>query len=80
MSELIDIHGREVLDSRGNPTVEAEVALESGFTGPPARDEGLSDRAKRGDSGTPCQLLGADCARVAVNPLTCLKLQFRKTR
>jgi len=33
MSEIIYIHGREVLDSRGNPTVEAEVTLESGFTG-----------------------------------------------
>ncbi len=30
MSIIVDIHGREVLDSRGNPTVEAEVILESG--------------------------------------------------
>lgn len=30
MSIIVDIHGREVLDSRGNPTVEAEVVLESG--------------------------------------------------
>ncbi|HIQ24513.1 MAG TPA: phosphopyruvate hydratase [Persephonella sp.] len=30
MSTIIDIRGREVLDSRGNPTVEAEVILESG--------------------------------------------------
>ncbi|RUM47521.1 MAG: phosphopyruvate hydratase [Hydrogenothermus sp.] len=30
MSTIIDIRGREVLDSRGNPTVEAEVVLESG--------------------------------------------------
>ncbi len=30
MSAIIDIRGREVLDSRGNPTVEAEVVLESG--------------------------------------------------
>ncbi|WP_456399759.1 phosphopyruvate hydratase [Persephonella sp.] len=30
MSEIIEIKGREVLDSRGNPTVEAEVTLESG--------------------------------------------------
>jgi enolase len=27
------VHGREVLDSRGNPTVEAEVTLEGGATG-----------------------------------------------
>ena len=30
MSAIIDVIGREVLDSRGNPTVEAEVWLESG--------------------------------------------------
>lgn len=33
MSEIFDIHAREVLDSRGNPTVEVEVALESGAMG-----------------------------------------------
>ena len=30
MSSIIDVHGREVLDSRGNPTVEVEVVLASG--------------------------------------------------
>ncbi|RLJ70103.1 enolase [Hydrogenivirga caldilitoris] len=33
MSAIVGIHGREVLDSRGNPTVEAEVVLESGAVG-----------------------------------------------
>lgn len=33
MSEIFDIHAREVLDSRGNPTVEVEVALDSGAVG-----------------------------------------------
>ncbi len=32
MSTIIDVHAREVLDSRGNPTVEAEVVLASGTT------------------------------------------------
>ncbi len=32
MSVIIDVKGREVLDSRGNPTVEAEVTLESGVS------------------------------------------------
>lgn len=32
MSEIIAIQGREILDSRGNPTVEVEVTLESGIT------------------------------------------------
>src|SRR5262245_22432626 len=30
MSRISDVRGREVLDSRGNPTVEAEVTLDSG--------------------------------------------------
>src|SRR5512146_596271 len=33
MTMIIDVHGRQVLDSRGNPTVEAEVRLESGAEG-----------------------------------------------
>ena len=33
MSEIIDIHAREILDSRGNPTVEVDVILESGVLG-----------------------------------------------
>ena len=33
MSIIIDVYGREVLDSRGNPTVEVEVALEDGSVG-----------------------------------------------
>ncbi|HTM46626.1 MAG TPA: phosphopyruvate hydratase [Polyangiaceae bacterium] len=31
MSQIIDVRAREILDSRGNPTVEAEVTTESGF-------------------------------------------------
>ena len=33
MSEIIDICAREILDSRGNPTVEVDVVLESGAVG-----------------------------------------------
>jgi enolase 1/2/3 len=33
VSAIVDVHGREVLDSRGNPTVEAEVTLETGVRG-----------------------------------------------
>ncbi len=42
MSAIIDIIGREVLDSRGNPTVEAEVWLESGAVGRAAVPSGAS--------------------------------------
>ena len=31
--KIVDVHGREVLDSRGNPTVEVDVILENGITG-----------------------------------------------
>ena len=30
MSDILDVYGREVLDSRGNPTVEVEVTLDDG--------------------------------------------------
>jgi enolase len=33
MSTIIDIHAREILDSRGNPTVEVDVILEDGTLG-----------------------------------------------
>src|ERR1700712_1533088 len=33
MTEIVWVHAREVLDSRGNPTVEAEVGLDSGALG-----------------------------------------------
>jgi enolase len=42
MSAIVDIHGREILDSRGNPTVEVEVVLESGASGRAAVPSGAS--------------------------------------
>ncbi len=42
MSAILDIHGREILDSRGNPTVEVEIVLESGATGRAAVPSGAS--------------------------------------
>ncbi|MFO7896909.1 MAG: phosphopyruvate hydratase [Candidatus Cloacimonadales bacterium] len=42
MSEIISIYGREILDSRGNPTVEVEVYLDSGFMGTAAVPSGAS--------------------------------------
>lgn len=42
MSKITDIRGREILDSRGNPTVEAEVVLESGVIGRAAVPSGAS--------------------------------------
>jgi enolase len=42
MSTIIEVTGREILDSRGNPTVEAEVVLSSGVTGRAAVPSGAS--------------------------------------
>jgi enolase len=42
MTAIIDIHAREILDSRGNPTVEVDVALESGAAGRAAVPSGAS--------------------------------------
>jgi enolase len=45
MSSIIDIHAREILDSRGNPTVEVEVTLEDGTMGRAAVPSGASTGA-----------------------------------
>ena len=45
MSVIIDVYGREVLDSRGNPTVEVEVTLEDGSFGRAAVPSGASTGA-----------------------------------
>jgi enolase len=42
MSKIVDVIGREILDSRGNPTVEAEVVLEGGARGRAAVPSGAS--------------------------------------
>ena len=42
MPAIVDIRGREILDSRGNPTVEAEVLLETGHSGRAAVPSGAS--------------------------------------
>jgi len=46
MSAIVDIIGREILDSRGNPTVECDVLLESGALGRAAVPSGASTGAR----------------------------------
>ncbi len=46
MSAIVDIIAREIMDSRGNPTVEADVLLESGIIGRAAVPSGASTGAK----------------------------------
>jgi enolase len=42
MGQIAHVHAREILDSRGNPTIEVEVMLESGFVGRAAVPSGAS--------------------------------------
>src|SRR5947209_3477224 len=42
MSRIVEVRGREIIDSRGNPTVEADVVLESGASGRAAVPSGAS--------------------------------------
>ncbi|MGI6704648.1 MAG: phosphopyruvate hydratase, partial [Clostridia bacterium] len=45
MTTIREIYGREILDSRGNPTVEVEVLLDSGFVGRAGIPSGASTGA-----------------------------------
>src|SRR3954465_3577200 len=45
MTAIVDIIGREILDSRGNPTVEVDVVLENGSVGRAAVPSGASTGA-----------------------------------
>jgi enolase len=42
MSQIVSVHAREILDSRGNPTIEVEVTTESGYFGRAAVPSGAS--------------------------------------
>ena len=56
MSKIIDVKGREVLDSRGNPTVEVDVVLENGIVGramvPSGASTGEREALELRDGGT----------------------------
>jgi enolase len=43
MSSIVNVLGREVIDSRGNPTIEAEVQLASGAKGRAQVPSGIDD-------------------------------------
>ena len=45
MAEITAVYGREILDSRGNPTIEVQVELESGAVGVAAVPSGASTGA-----------------------------------
>ena len=47
MTTIVDVWGREILDSRGNPTVEVEVTLENGIVGRAAVPSGAREASVR---------------------------------
>jgi enolase len=55
MTAIVDIHAREILDSRGNPTVEVDVTLETGTIGraavPSGASTGAHEAVERRDGG-----------------------------
>ena len=61
MSKIVDIRGREIIDSRGNPTVEADVILDSGVLGRAAVPSGASTGSREAvelRDGDPKRYLG----------------------
>jgi enolase len=60
MSAIVDVIAREILDSRGNPTIEADVVLESGVSGRAAVPSGASTGSKEA-----IELRDGDTARYA---------------
>jgi enolase len=56
MTEIVDIHAREILDSRGNPTVEVDVILDDGEVGraavPSGASTGAHEAIEKRDGGT----------------------------
>ncbi|MBK8180711.1 MAG: phosphopyruvate hydratase [Planctomycetes bacterium] len=71
MSGIQKVHGREILDSRGNPTVEVEVELESGARGqaavPSGASTGVHEAHELRDGGTRYGGKGVEQAVRAVN-------------
>ncbi|GAB6067522.1 phosphopyruvate hydratase [Methylothermus subterraneus] len=70
MTKIVDIHAREILDSRGNPTVEAEVRLASGAVGcakvPSGASTGTREAVELRD-GDPKRYLGKGVLRAVAN-------------
>jgi enolase len=70
MSAIVDVIAREILDSRGNPTVEADVVLESGVSGRAAVPSGASTGSKEAielRDGDPKRYLGKGVTKAVEN-------------
>ncbi len=70
MSEILSVKAREILDSRGNPTVEAEVLLDSGYVGVAAVPSGASTGSREAlelRDGDPDRYLGKGVLTAVAN-------------
>ncbi len=70
MSAIVDVIAREILDSRGNPTVEVDVLLESGVMGRAAAPSGASTGSREAmelRDGDPARYLGKGVMKAVEN-------------
>src|SRR5512138_2487957 len=70
MSQIVSVHAREILDSRGNPTIEVEVTTTSGFFGRAAVPSGAStgeNEALELRDGDPGRYLGKGVSHAVRN-------------
>ena len=70
MTKIKSVHAREILDSRGNPTLEAEIGLDSGACGRAAVPSGASTGAREAielRDGDPDRYLGRGVTRAVAN-------------
>ena len=82
MSKIKNIYAREILDSRGNPTVEVEVTLESGIIGVASVPSGASTGEREalemrdGDK----KRFGGKGVLNAVNNVNTIRLKIRESQ
>jgi enolase len=70
MSEILSVKAREILDSRGNPTIEAEVLLDSGYVGTAAVPSGASTGSREAlelRDGDPDRYMGKGVLKAVEN-------------
>src|SRR5690242_84859 len=70
MTKIIEVHAREILDSRGNPTLEADVVLSGGFTGRAAVPSGASTGSREAvelRDGDKTRYLGKGVSKAVAN-------------
>jgi enolase len=74
--DIVDVHAREILDSRGNPTIEVEVMLEEGAMGRAAIPSGASTGEKEAvelRDGDPSRYLGKGVTKAVENVLQAIR-------